>query len=219
MRKLIKILLVGILVILITGCSGNYNLKINEDLSLEEELDITIPNNNDSYQKTLNIFENNEIDKDKFSVTKSENIVKINYKDKFSSIEDYILNSKVYPQLFSNIQYNKKDNIIDLTINENIKLKNNNNNLNGTNLNDLDIIQINVTNPFKVYDSNAELVNEKVYTWTIKNSDVEKKIQIQFKQTLDQFPLRAVVVGSVILLVIIIFGIILLRRYKKVRRF
>ena len=219
MRKLIKILLVGILVILITGCSGNYNLKINEDLSLEEELDITIPNNNDTYQKTLNIFENNEIDKDKFSVTKSENVVKINYKDKFSSIEDYILNSKVYPQLFSNIQYNKKDNIIDLTINENIKLKNNDNNLNGTNLNDLDVIQVNVTNPFKVYDSNAELVNEKVYTWTIKNSDVEKKIQIQFKQTLDQFPLRAVVVGSVILLVIIIFGIILLRRYKKVRRF
>ena len=209
----------GILVILITGCSGNYNLKINEDLSLEEELDITIPNNNDSYQKTLSIFENNEIDKDKFSVTKSENVVKINYKDKFSSIEDYILNSKVYPQLFSNIQYNKKDNIIDLTINENIKLKNNNNNLNGTNLNDLDVIQVNVTNPFKVYDSNAELVNEKVYTWTIKNSDVEKKIQIQFKPTLDQFPLRAVVVGSVILLVIIIFGIILLKRYKKVRRF
>ena len=212
MKNIVKLLLVSILVILITGCSGNYNLKINEDLSLEEELDITIPKDNNAYQKTISLFENNDISKDKYNVIISDNDVKINYKDSFISIEDYMLNSKVYPQLFSNIKYNKSDDSIELLVDENLKLKNSNNIINGTNLNDLNVIQVNITNPFKVIKSNAELVNENKYTWSIKNSDVEKKIQIEFKPSLNQFPLRAVIVGSVILLVIIIFGIILLRR-------
>ena len=219
MRKLVKIILIGLLIVLMAGCSGNYNLKINEDLSVEEELDITIPNKNEAYQKTLNIFENNNIDKDKYNVSIYEETVKINYKDSFLSFEDYILNSKLYHQLFSNIQYKTSIDTIELSVNENIKLKNDNNKLNGTNLIDLDLLQINITNPFKVVSSNAELINENVYTWSIKNTDVEKKIQLQFKSTLNQFPYRLVIVGAVILLVIIIFGIILLRRYRKTQRF
>lgn len=219
MRRIIKILLIILLITLTAGCSGNYNLKINEDLSLEEELDITIPNDNNAYEKSLNIFENNEISKDKYNVVISDNDVKINYKDSFTSIEDYILNSKVYPQLFSNIKYNKSDDSMELSVDENLKLKNSNNVLNGTNLNDLDVIQVNITNPFKVIKSNEEIANENTYTWSITKNDVGKKIQIEFKPSLNQFPLRAVIVGSVILLVIIIFGIILLRRYKKTQRF
>ena len=219
MRRIIKVFLIILLVVIMTGCSGNYNLKINEDLSLEEELDISIPNDDNAYQKTLNIFENNNINKDKYNVVISDNKVKINYKDKFSSIEDYILNSKVYSQIFSDIQYNKKDNYIELTIDENIKLKNSNNTLNGTNLNDLDLIQINVTNPFKVLSSNAELVNENTYIWSIKNSDISKNIQLKFKSSLNQFPYRAVITLSILLIVIIVFGIILFRRYRKTQKF
>lgn len=219
MNKIIKILLIGFLIIIISGCSGNYNLIINKDKSISEELDITIKNENNAYQKTLNIFEENNIDKDKYKVSVVDNEVKINYKDSFTSIEDYILNSKIYHQLFDNIQYNKKDDNISLYVNENLKLKNNINNLNGTNLNDIDIIQINITNPFKVSNNNAEIINERVYTWSIKNTDIEKEINMEFKDTLDEFPYRAVIVGSLIFVVVIIFGIRLLRRYKKTQRF
>ena len=219
MKKVLKIFFVSVLIILLTGCSGNYNLTINSDLSINEELDISINNQNDAYQKTLNIFEENEVERDKYNVVIVDNEVKINYKDKFSSIEDYILNSKIYHQLFDKIQYNKDSDNIDLYIDQNLKLKNNYNLLNGTNLNDIDIIQINVTNPFKVKETNSEIVTDKVYTWTIKNTDIEKKISMKFKSVLDEFPYRAVILGIVIFVVLIIFGIILLRKYKKIHRF
>ena len=46
MNKKLKIFIIGILLILVTGCSGNYNLKINDDMSIDEELYLTIDNTN-----------------------------------------------------------------------------------------------------------------------------------------------------------------------------
>ena len=107
MKNKIKFLILFLLIIITTGCSGNYNLKINADLSVDENLELTIDNENDAYEKTLKIFEDNKIKRDNYDVNINSNEVTITYKDKFDSIEDYILNSKVYPQLFSKIQYNK----------------------------------------------------------------------------------------------------------------
>ena len=56
MNKKLKIFIIGILLILVTGCSGNYNLKINDDMSINEELYLTIDNSNNAYTKTLKIF-------------------------------------------------------------------------------------------------------------------------------------------------------------------
>ena len=217
MEKFIKIIIISSLILLFTGCSGNYNLTINEDLSVEEELDISISNDNNLYEKTLNIFETNNIDNDKYNVAKVDDKIRINYKDKFSSIEDYILNSKLYNQLFDNIKYNKNGDMISLSTKENLRLKNSNNILNGTNLNDLDVIQVNITNPFKVTNTNSDINDEKTYTWSIKNSDVEKEISMNFNTVLNAFPYRAVIVGSMIF--IIVSRIRILIKYRKKQRF
>lgn len=215
MNKKIQVILLSLLLIFLTGCSGNYDLNINNDLSIDEKLELSIDNSKDAYNKTVELFEKNNIDSKKYDVSINGNFVRIKYNDKFDSIGDYILNSKVYTLLFNKIEYNSSNNIIDLYVNENIKLKNNYTQLNGTNLTDLDVIQVNITNPYKVVITNAEIINDKTYTWSITNKDELKKIQMQFKTSLDKFPIKPVVVGSLIIIVSLILLYNLYKRFMK----
>lgn len=216
MNKKLKIFIIGILLILVTGCSGNYNLKINDDMSINEELYLTIDNSNNAYTKTLKIFKENNIPEDDYEVVLSDNNVRITYNKKYDSIEEYLLNSKVYHELIDEIQFNKSNNYIDLYVNQKLKVSNDNGiRMNGTNLVDLDVLQINIENPFDVNFSNAEIVNDNVYTWTIKKGDTEKKIQMQFKPSLNIFPYKQVAVLSTVIVCILIIIFTIYGRYKK----
>ncbi len=216
MNKKLKIFIIGILLILVTGCSGNYNLKINDDMSINEELYLTIDNSNNAYTKTLKIFKGNNIPEDDYEVVLSDNNVRITYNKKYDSIEEYLLNSKVYHELIDEIQFNKSNNYIDLYVNQKLKVSNDNGiKMNGTNLVDLDVLQINIENPFDVNFSNAEIVNDNVYTWTIKKGDTEKKIQMQFKPSLNIFPYKQVAVLSTVIVCILIIIFTIYGRYKK----
>ena len=216
MNKKLKIFIIGILLILVTGCSGNYNLKINDDMSINEELYLTIDNSNNAYTKTLKIFKENNIPEDDYEVVLSDNNVRITYNKKYDSIEEYLLNSKVYHELIDEIQFNKSNNYIDLYVNQKLKVSNDNGiKMNGTNLVDLDVLQINIENPFDVNFSNAEIVNDNVYTWSIKKGDTEKKIQMQFKPSLNIFPYKQVAVLSTVIVCILIIIFTIYGRYKK----
>ena len=215
MNKKIKYIVISVLLLLVTGCSGNYNVKINEDMSVNEELYLTIENKEGLYQKTLKIFNDNNVKEKDYEVVLSDDNLKITYNASYNSIEEYILNSKVYHQLIDNIELNKSNNYVDLYVNEKLKLSNSNMKQNGTNLTDLDVLQVNIENPFEVNFSNAELVTDNVYTWTIKNGDIEKKIQMQFKPSLDIFPYRQVTVLSVVIICFVIIGVSIYIRYKK----
>jgi hypothetical protein len=215
MNKKIKYIVISVLLLLVTGCSGNYNVKINEDMSVNEELYLTIENKEGLYQKTLKIFNDNNVKEKDYEVVLSDDNLKITYNASYNSIEEYILNSKVYHQLIDNIELNKSNNYVDLYVNEKLKLSNLNMKQNGTNLTDLDVLQVNIENPFEVNFSNAELVTDNVYTWTIKNGDIEKKIQMQFKPSLDIFPYRQVIVLSVVIICFVIIGVSIYIRYKK----
>lgn len=215
MNKKIKYIVISVLLLLVTGCSGNYNVKINEDMSVNEELYLNIENKEGLYQKTLKIFNDNNVKEKDYEVVLSDDNLKITYNASYNSIEEYILNSKVYHQLIDNIELNKSNNYVDLYVNEKLKLSNSNMKQNGTNLTDLDVLQVNIENPFEVNFSNAELVTDNVYTWTIKNGDIEKKIQMQFKPSLDIFPYRQVIVLSVVIICFVIIGVSIYIRYKK----
>lgn len=215
MNKKIKYIVISVLLLLVTGCSGNYNVKINEDMSVNEELYLTIENKEGLYQKTLKIFNDNNVKEKDYEVVLSDDNLKITYNASYNSIEEYILNSKVYHQLIDNIELNKSNNYVDLYVNEKLKLSNSNMKQNGTNLTDLDVLQVNIENPFEVNFSNAELVTDNVYTWTIKNGDIEKKIQMQFKPSLDIFPYRQVIVLFVVIICFVIIGVSIYIRYKK----
>lgn len=215
MNKKLKIFIIGILLILVTGCSGNYNLKINDDMSIDEELYLTIDNTNNAYTKTLKIFKENNIPEKDYEVVLSDNKVRITYNKKYDSMEEYILDSKLYHELIDEIQFNKSNDYIDLYVNQKLKLSNDSIKANGTNLVDLDVLQINIENPFDVNFSNAEIVNDNVYTWTIKKGDIEKKFQMQFKPSLNVFPYKQVAVLSTVIICSLIIIFTIYRRYKK----
>ena len=215
MNKKLKIFIIGILLILVTGCSGNYNLKINDDMSIDEELYLTIDNTNNTYTKTLKIFRVYNIPEKDYEVVLSDNNVRITYNKKYDSMEEYILDSKIYHELIDEIQFNKSNDYIDLYVNQKLKLSNDNIKSNGTNLVDLDVLQINIENPFSVNYTNAEIVNDNVYTWTIKKGDIEKKIQMQFKPSLNVFPYKQVAVLSTVIICSLIIIFTIYRRYKK----
>ena len=110
MKKKIKYIVISVLLLLVTGCSGNYNVKINEDMSVNEELYLTIENKEGLYQKTLKIFNDNNVKEKDYEVVLSDDNLKITYNASYNSIEEYILNSKVYHQLIDNLLLNKPRN-------------------------------------------------------------------------------------------------------------
>lgn len=211
MKNKIKIILLILSIILLTGCSGNYNININEDLSIDENLYLTIDNSDTAYENTLKIFDENNIDKDKYDVSINGDDIIIEYNDKFETIDDYIINSNIYHQLIDEITYNKTDKYIDLYTNQYLKLKEDND---IGNTNDLDVIQINVKVPFKMISNNSDIYNDDIYTWTIDKNTTQKKISMNFEMRPSGFPYSQVIMIVTLVVVITIFTIILIRRFR-----
>lgn len=215
MKRFFKIIILMVMLIIITGCSGNYNVEIKKDMSVSEDLYLTYQNENDAYSKTLKIFKDNKVPEKNYSVVINNNNVIVTYNNSYDSIEEYITESKVYKQLFDEIQFNKTDKYIDIYASQYLKLKNSYINNFGTNLNDIDILQINITNPFKVDITNAEISNNNTYTWALKSGDVEKKIEMQFKPTLNTFPYKQTIVLISVIVCTFIIMFTIYRRFKQ----
>ena len=120
--KKIKYLFLIILVLLFTGCTGDYNLKINRDLSVEEELKVSIDNVDDSYERTYKLLEQLDISENDYEVVVDMDKVNITYKKKYSSFEDYYLDSNIYKILFKDIELSKDNTGMTLKAESNFKL-------------------------------------------------------------------------------------------------
>lgn len=174
MRK-VKYILLLVIILLFTGCNGEYNINLNEDLSINEEINFSIENKDDAYEKTLKLFENNNIDDSKYNVTQSEDYVNITYEEKFSNFEDYILNSKFYNLLIDNQDYKKDNKSIYYRSFINLKLDDESN----TDLNNsyyITNLNINFKSPFKMKFNNADSLSDDTYTWNLSTNDTFKKI-------------------------------------------
>ncbi len=210
--KKIKILLLLFVIILFTGCTGKYDIKINDDLSVDENLYLELKEGN--YEKTVNIFEKNQISKEHYSVFMSSDSVIIKYKDNFKSIEDYILSSKIYHQLIDEIQYTKNNDYIDIYVNEKLKLKSDIDLTLVGNSNDIESLDVNIELPFKVLNSNSDSIKNNKYSWKISNKDLSKKIFIQFNPNRSDNLSLQLVVFVVIIICSIILGLYISKTYK-----
>ncbi len=177
--KKIRILVVALLMFILCGCSGNYNLTFNDDLTLTEELDISIKNEDNSYEKTLDLFNRAEIDSNKYDVVTDEDYVYIKYTEEYSTIEDYLLNSNLYHVLFDDIEYSKDNVGMKIGAENSFKLDGN---TSGEIVNayDIDNLKINVKIPFSINKSNADSKEKDVLTWEVKRTDTSKDINIDF---------------------------------------
>ena len=201
--KKIKFIILILIVFLFAGCSGDYNLKFNRDLTIEEEIDILIDNKDNSYENTHMLFEKAEIDPDKYDIMLKGDQVRIVYKEKYKSFEDYYLNSKLYRVLFKDVELNRDNTGMSINTESNLKLDDINNQ-NIVNSYDIDGLTINLTIPFSVNENNADLVKDNTYTWVLNKKDTHKNIRLVYDYQNDK-------TSSIVLIVVIgviSFGII-----------
>ena len=177
--KKIRIIVLFLFVIMLTGCKGEYNLIINKDLSLSENVKLSIDNKDGIYEKTMKLFEDNNIDDSMYNVTQTEEYVNIQYKEDFRNFEDYFINSKFYSRLFTDENYNKDNKSISYSSITNLKLDDSDNSdlNNSFNITDL---KIKVDIPFSIKNNNADKVEKNSLTWILKKNDSNKRINFTF---------------------------------------
>ncbi len=214
--KRYKFILLILFILLFSGCSGNYNLTFNKDLTVNEELKISIDNERDNYERTHKLFEKAEIDPDKYQIVIDKSKVNINYKEKYSNFSDYYLNSKLYKVIFDNVDFKRDNTGISINAENNFKLddKDNQNIINSY---DISKLNINITTPFTVNNSNADTIKNNTYTWVIRKSDTYKNISFDYSYKNDNVSnILLIVLMGLIFVGIIIYLIIYFIKNQRV---
>ena len=213
MKKL-KMFLLLIIVFLVCGCSGTYNLKINNDLSVSEELNITLEDESSNYDSINDLFINNNIDEKDYRIVIENNDLNVTYNNKYDSIEDYLLNSFLYKQLFDNISYNTDRKEFSLEA-SNI-FNNNNSTLNFSNR--IKSLQIKVDTPLNVVEENSDSSTDNSYIWNIDNKTKEKDLYLIFSVDNNIFTTGNILVFGAIIIVLIILVYSLIKRLLSSRK-
>ena len=174
--KKVKVLVLLIGILLLCGCSGNYNVNINEDLSVNEELNLKIKQGEKVYENTLKLFDDNDISPKKYKVVAANDVVTIKYKEKYDSLEEYLLDSKIYKNLFETVNYNNNRNKIDISSTAYFLTNNTDSEYIIDDL-DISLLKINVKTPYEVFNDNADSKVKEVSTWNIKKGMKTKSIK------------------------------------------
>ena len=164
---------------ILSGCSGVYNVTINEDLTVTEDVVLSVEKQEETYDKIVELIKEYDVNEEDFSIEDKDNIVQVKFVKKFMSVEDYIINSKLYPELFGEIKYSNSDRKITINA-ESVFDLNNEARDNVVNSFNVELLNINFNTPLRVESINAEEENDNTYTWTIKNGDTLFSISNNF---------------------------------------
>lgn len=197
-----------LLILLITGCSANYNLNIEND-NFEESIDVIVPSNDKALISHLNSFEqyiNENVIYDK--KMKEEDIsTNFNYSHTYS-FNDFqnrenpcFLSSNLYQDngiytIFSN----------DFVCFESFDMK-------------ADSYTINISTNYNVINNNADKVNGNTYIWNFKKNNYKNKsIIFQYSKTkkeVNNFKIIQTVLVSISISLLLFLSIIILKKYKQ----
>lgn len=223
-----KKILLGICVLMLTGCKVNYNLTIDKDLTASEEIQMTGTDSFfDVYYKSskLNIINMmlNTGDRKKTLIDNnyqyeiiedSTPYVKAN--KKYNSIKEYLDNTIFYQQYFSNMLYNEDNGIVTIESGNFIPYEPDD--IEQYEVNDF-TLKINL--PFKVIENNAVEFDKKTnsYYWTIKPTDKNCKILLKFDTSKIYNPnLETYLIIGALGLAIIVIWSVYIKFNKKLNR-
>lgn len=184
MKYIKRVLIILFLILIVSGCRVNYDVKINKDLSINERviasektdrlksrtnLDI-----NQSVSYLYKIYKTKNMGEDEYSITSADNTTSVVVNNSYNSIKEYSDNFKTDIFEESNIYEDNKHIIIDINQNALINSK-------ASNRYVYDEIEVTFELPFEVINNNADKVNNNKYTWYIKaDSDEYKRILLEF---------------------------------------
>ena len=180
-----KIVFLVLSIILITGCSVQYNLEINNDLSIVEEAKLTGTDSFFSnYYKTTkkNVIKSQLELYHKFLDEKGytyelveSSIPYVNVSKKYDNIDSFTKNSILFNDYFDEVKYTKDGNINKI---ETIGF--NPNNSDNPERFDVKELEITITCPYKVTSHNAKSVSEKTNTYHYELNENNNKILLEF---------------------------------------
>jgi hypothetical protein len=200
MKKL-KILFILFVAITLTGCSGVYNLTINEDLTVTEEVNLSLDKQDNTYDLALELIKEYGVEEDDYSIEDAKDTVKLKFTKKFESVEEYIVKSKLYTELFPEIKLLNEDRKMTLEADGvfNTNLENKENVVDSFNI---ELLKINIDTPLNVISNNADEITDGIYTWNIKNGDNTKKIHLELSTASVSQTYKSVIIIIVICLII-----------------
>ena len=215
--KKVRLFLLLFIVLFLSGCSGVYELTINEDLSVLESATITLDSNSDSFDKVNNLIKLYDIPEEDYTIKESENSLRVSFSKKFSSFDEYVLNSKLYPNLVSNIYYTLVDKklTIDAPAIFSTGIKNNDYIVNNY---DIGLLKINIQTPLKVLNENSDESDSGIYAWNIKNGDSKKDIKIEISTEPYSNKYKYIIILGIISLITISFSVLAIIRFRKAKK-
>lgn len=217
-----KFVFIVFIIILCSGCRAEYNLTINDDLSVEENVLATEDSEFfEEYEKSsmgrvvgfilepyLNTLNENSYTTNSY-ITNSRSGATI--MKKFNSIEEYANSNLFSSQYAENVNYSKDGNEITLSVKGNFsKAEQDQTRF------PIDEAAISIKLPFKVIENNADKVDGDVYTWIFTENDTqEREIKIIFDKSKIKKDINYWYVGIVIGIIILL--IVLFMVYNKIR--
>ena len=195
--KKTKIILLILVMLLFSGCTVNYNLYINDDLTVNEKITAV---EDSSELKTLtgqdpkvaanSIYDYYKIDGVKYNTsTISDDFQTTStVSTSFNSLEDY--EDYFTSDIVKEVNITKKGSLITLEYKQDTPLSS----YSSQSLL-YDNVQVSIEVPFKVTEHNADEINGNTYIWIIKKDDELKNIKITFNKDETETSKRINVLG------------------------
>ena len=182
----IKFILSLCLIFMLSGCSVEYNLVINNDYSVEEDI-ITYETSeyyrmfDSSKEELVNSFirENEDAKKYDYEIYEDDDNYGANLSLKYKNILDYYENNNNFNEHFNKLDISKDGTIVEIHAYD---LKN----LSPFYQREyyIEDVVINIKLPKKALYSNADKIDEKehIYTWYISASQTDADINIKYEE-------------------------------------
>lgn len=216
-----KFRIIIILVLLFcSGCSVDYDLKINNDLSVEESfvaLETKEKLKTMQYNSLDEVIENNKrltvVDTKKYFINKytEKDLMGVKVNRNYDSISKYIEQLNNYDWFLNSSSYTVSQDVI--TIKSDILFEANEEYVNLLHMIDA---KINIKVPFEVVSHNADSVDldNNVYTWNIKNYLGEDELYISFDKTKKKSSKVGLIIIGAISLVVLLLVFYVLNKFK-----
>lgn len=178
-----KILITFLIIFICSGCTVNYNLTIDKDLKVKEQikgLETNKTTSNLNNEELLNVLidsNSDYVDKNNVEKIIDNDSYGVKIINNYDSLDEYFNKSIYYKQYFEKVNYDNDNGKITIESSNNIKLEYDNPEKfyinKGT---------INIKVPFKVTNSNADKINKftNTYTWSFDEDTENKNIHLEF---------------------------------------
>lgn len=204
-----KIVLLIVILLSLTGCSFEYNIKIDTNTISEENI-VYIPNTDKNnikieVEKLVSKYTGptNSLGMYKQEAIENNNNFGMSYKKTYDTLDDYN-NSLSFSICYDNYKLIKEKDKIVISTSKRFNCFNK--------YSELDDVTINIDSRLEVESSNADEVNGNIYTWNINKSNADNKpINIVLKPNTEQkekqrqLSVVLLVISAFILLGIIVF--------------